>query len=1185
MSLLLLLAPQPARLDPNWCSPFITLSNGYKTASDAVVYAGIGVAIDIDAGKVWFYNPFNGKWNNGALSAQDPVAGVGGLTIPTSGALYPGWSCNGTNDNKVTANFGASTWLLRGSLPAGFSAWGSSTTWDPSNKGANVTLSNGNLTAVNGTGSWQTTRGTTSHSSGKYYFELEVVLATTGAPNGWIGGLCTSSQSLSNYLGSTPANGFGYQTNGFVNGVTGTPNIGTFTTASGVAAGTWRVVLANFGRSSGKYYFEFVQTAWDSSVSSSMVGGFANRSQLLGSEYLGQTSAKTSIGRQYRSGLAGAVGDMFYDASFSQWDPIPLNAVVGCAIDLDANKVWFYNSNTSKWNNDVIGNQDPAAGLGGTSITITEPIYPAIALGNITGLDVVTVRFLASEFTLAVPSGFTAWDEAPGFTRVTQEYVETIHSGDPADQKVRATQVYTETIHSGDPADQKVRSTQEYVEVIHTANPADQFVRLTQQYVEVIHSLDVGISPSLVTDADTIYAPTIEAAAGVVDLQPGLITDIDAFYSPTIASLDQFLTPALYADEDAFYAPTFALQNALLPLHIARDDMFHSPTVASSNQLQPGLVDADDAFYAPLVAPVQELQPGLVVDGDAFYSPTVVVLAGVQPGHVAHDDAFHAPTISRALQPELVPADDVFYAPSSGITQDLFPGLVADADTFYPPELTQSAAAFFLPADDQFHGAVVVSTYALFEDPRFIDNDVIYTPSVAVGYSLLPPHVTDFFEQIIVPQVGRVLQPGLVVDLDVIYAPTCAGGAISVFPPFLDFESVLYVPTVQREKKQPGGGGGGGGGVPANLKYATSFVMAESGLITAVGCISERAQIINTRMMIYANSGGNPGALAARSAVKTTSVLGDNTYPLLVPYAVTAGQTIWIALHSDGDFKWLLQNVPGGSRFNNDTFADGPSDPFGAISIDNRQAPVFAILLEAVNATITVPKLNADDAFMAPMISATANMSPSFLGDFEQIWIPTTVTFGNDGAPPALVDEDTIPPANIVSTYALLPGLVIDSDIILPPAVGTISPPDHQVFSALMPADDVFYTATVTPLGAASDAGHVDDQDNIYPPDVTNSVELFPEFIEFEEIYSPTVEATNEMAAGHYTDQDFIEPPVIELFGADKIVEPGHVVDDDVFYPPLLELASMVRKVNLLGSRDSGADIFGRRTSATVTEE
>lgn len=56
----------------------------------------------------------------------------------------------------------------------GYSRGATGVTWNPADKTAAMTLSNGNLTAFSSDGSAVGTRSTTSHSSGKYYWEVTV---------------------------------------------------------------------------------------------------------------------------------------------------------------------------------------------------------------------------------------------------------------------------------------------------------------------------------------------------------------------------------------------------------------------------------------------------------------------------------------------------------------------------------------------------------------------------------------------------------------------------------------------------------------------------------------------------------------------------------------------------------------------------------------------------------------------------------------------------------------------------------------------------------------------------------------------------------------------------------------------------------------------------------------------------
>lgn len=76
------------------------------------------------------------------------------------------------------------------------------TTWNPADKNANIALSNGNLTATVGSSAHSGARGTTSKSSGKFYFEV-----TWDAGGQCSVGIANTSASLSTRLG-TNANGW-----------------------------------------------------------------------------------------------------------------------------------------------------------------------------------------------------------------------------------------------------------------------------------------------------------------------------------------------------------------------------------------------------------------------------------------------------------------------------------------------------------------------------------------------------------------------------------------------------------------------------------------------------------------------------------------------------------------------------------------------------------------------------------------------------------------------------------------------------------------------------------------------------------------------------------------------------------------------------------------------------------------
>jgi hypothetical protein len=79
-------------------------------------------------------------------------------------------------------------------------AGGATTTWNPSDKNAGISLSGGNLTATT-TGN-QSVRSTTSHSTGKYYFEGTITRTSNTTY-----GIAPAGYALSNYVGNSTSAG------------------------------------------------------------------------------------------------------------------------------------------------------------------------------------------------------------------------------------------------------------------------------------------------------------------------------------------------------------------------------------------------------------------------------------------------------------------------------------------------------------------------------------------------------------------------------------------------------------------------------------------------------------------------------------------------------------------------------------------------------------------------------------------------------------------------------------------------------------------------------------------------------------------------------------------------------------------------------------------------------------------
>jgi len=634
-------------------------------------------------------------------------------------------------------------------------------------------------------------------------------------------------------------------------------------------------------------------------------------------------------------------------------------------------------------------------------------------------------------------------------------------------------------------------------------------------------------APSFIPDDDQFYAPTITAS---YTLQPGLFSDSESFYAPSVALADQFLTPSLVTDADSFYASD--LPRILLP----------------------GLVSDSETFFAPTVQPgAVTLTPSLVTDVDSFYSSSA--------------------STAQTMQASLYSDGDSFYAPNVGIISVLLPGLVASDDAIYA-------------------ASVLAGAINLFPD-RAIDLEAFFAPSISFYAVIAPNLVTDIFENFLPVDIARAILPGLVTDSDFFFTPLqVQGGETFLLPGLINVPDILFIPAVQRQNSQgQGGGGNQGGGVPKDVKYATSLVLAQSGLIVALGAtISQTKNNINTRMMIYDNlPSGNPGALLGYTASKLGIVAGQNTYQMITPVARSVGQTIWIAMHSDANsLNWLLRNAPNGARFNNDVFADGPSDPFGATSVDNKQAPVLVIFLEAANAQLVPTFIDADDNLYTPaVIRSPYALLPPFIATDDSFFAPVPPLAVNELTPDHITSDDALhAPQVIPQPITLAPPLVPDDDSPTGPNISTVSGPDRQLFPLHLDSPDTIYSPNVIPLGGTIYPSLVVDEPDIaLPPELTTYIELFPEDLDFtaheDEVIEPIVTAIYALNPGAIPEeQDFIYTPDIAAPGIGRVLEPDLFDDSDTILSVHSGRERLFR-TTILGQRGE-ADILGSTDDEAV---
>jgi len=134
-----------------------------------------------------------------------------------------------------------------------------------------------------------------------------------------------------------------------------------------------------------------------------------------------------------------------------------------------------------------------------------------------------------------------------------------------------------------------------------------------------------ALDPSLITNTQTFYAPTV--AAGALTLTPALFTNSATFYAANVAPGSVSISPPLLGDGDVFYSATITLGFLLAPSLLANSASFYASTVTPGDvSLAPPLDANSNAFFAATVTAVggsQSLAPAVVSNVVSIFAPVV----------------------------------------------------------------------------------------------------------------------------------------------------------------------------------------------------------------------------------------------------------------------------------------------------------------------------------------------------------------------------------------------------------------------------------------------------------------------------------------------------------------------------------------------------------------------------------
>jgi hypothetical protein len=127
-------------------------------------------------------------------------------------------------------------------------------------------------------------------------------------------------------------------------------------------------------------------------------------------------------------------------------------------------------------------------------------------------------------------------------------------------------------------------------------------------------------------------------------------------------------------------------------------------------------------------------------------------------------------------------------------------------------------------------------------------------------------------------------------------------------------------------------------------QIATQALLAQDATVTSISAYIKGPQPMRLRFAIYADAGGEPGALIAETA---PDAVGSNTYhwhTIATPATFLSAGTYWLALSFENNGMFYRYAVGGGQTrvIDNDAVDNGFVNPWGASSTSNtRQVSIF----------------------------------------------------------------------------------------------------------------------------------------------------------------------------------------------------------------------------------------------------
>ncbi|MEA2207582.1 MAG: hypothetical protein QOF54_59, partial [Solirubrobacteraceae bacterium] len=237
---------------------------------------------------------------------------------------------------------------------------------------------------------------------------------------------------------------------------------------------------------------------------------------------------------------------------------------------------------------------------------------------------------------------------------------------------------------------------------------------------------------------------------------------------------------------------------------------------------------------------------------------------------------------------------------------------------------------------------------------------------------------------------GTTIAPGETLTEKVTFTPTAAGAANGLWVINGDDSTGLHEVTFN-------GLGTGTFGKTSVGSFSDYFVAerkrVNSYAVSSAGSVSKLSIYLSPtgtagqqvlKGVIYADSGGAPGALLGTSAQLTfsnTSATGWYALTFGSPVKLPAAGNYWIGVITGataGIAGFRYDTVANSRAFNNNSYASGPTNPFGAVTTDQEQTSLYATYVP--NTAAAIPVNTAP-----PTITGTAQQGQT-LTEHHGVW-------------------------------------------------------------------------------------------------------------------------------------------------------------------------------------------------------